>query len=168
MSEHLGELISQYLDGEIRNEAEKAMIEEHLSICPQCQQQLNGYIAIREQLTVMFDRIEIPDRLEDKVLAKIHQASIQQYFWAAIATMLGFGLVFLLISGPLLRAGLHISQTAFSIARGLTYAFPSILGAIPNMVAVASIFIVVFIIIALAMLRYLVHTMGKTPRAEDI
>lgn len=156
-----------YLDGEI-DEQEKNKIEEHLALCPECRQKLQELSSMKEQLTSAFTMIEIPDRIEDKVLSGIRQAAIHKYTWAALTFMIGFGLLFLLSMIQIFTAGLHIFQTTFSISRGLIYAFPSIMGTIPNMIVVVSIFIVMFITMALIMLRYLVHTMGKKLRVEDI
>jgi hypothetical protein len=71
-------------------------------------------------------------------------------------------------TSPILSIGLPIFHSVYSIARGLIYAVPSIISAIPYVVNVIIALILCFILLAILTLSYLVHTMGKTVRAEDI
>lgn len=171
MEKHIGELLHDYLDDEL-NEAERLVIEKHLNICPECQKQLFVFISIKQQIYDAYQMVEVPELIEDKVMAKIEQDSIRIYSGilnrTAIIMMSAFGLIFLAGTTPFLPVGLHIVHTFFSISRGLIYAIPSIITAIPYVVSAIAVFIFLLIAAALLIVRYLVHNMGKTIGAEDI
>lgn len=167
MAEHIGDLLSLYIDGEI-NGQDRKKIEKHLALCPECKEQLHELSSMRDQIKSAFKMIDVPDRIEDMVMSEIHQVMIKKYIFVAITLMAGMGLFFFLSMIQILTAGLHIFQTTFSISKGLIYAIPSLMSANPNVIVAISIFIIIFIVAALLMLRYLIHTMGKTLRVEDI
>lgn len=171
MSEHIGELISFYMDEEV-NEAERNTIEKHLAICPECSDKLLELTILREQIHKEYQRIEIPDMIEDFVIAKIQQASTQNY--SAMLNRMGlfalviFAFIFLAMTSPFLSIGYHILNTVFSIANGLIHAIPPLISANPYVLESVSGFILVLIALAILTIRYLVHTMGNTVKAEDI
>jgi predicted anti-sigma-YlaC factor YlaD len=171
MSDHIEELLSDYMDDEL-NEVEKQKIEKHLSICSDCNQRLHELRSMREQLLAAYLSIEIPSMIEEKVMGKIQQASIKKYTGTlnllAFLTLSAFGIMLFATTSPILSIGLPIFHSVYSIARGLIYAVPSIISAIPYVVNVIIALILCFILLAILTLSYLVHTMGKTVRAEDI
>lgn len=171
MSEHVKELLSDYMDDEI-TEMEKQMIETHLATCADCTNQLRDLMSIREQIFAAYQKIVIPSTIEDKVLEKIHMASIRNYSGIlnrmAIIMLITFGMMFLITASRILTVGLPIFHSLYSIARGLIYAVPSIISAIPYVVEVITVLMLSFIAIAILTLRYLVHMMGKNVRVEDI
>jgi anti-sigma factor RsiW len=171
MSDHIEDLLSEYIDDEL-NEEQKQIIEEHLSICSDCNHRLQEIKFLRNQIFEAYLSIEIPSRLEDKVMAKIQQASIKKAISVlnlfAFLSLFAFGIMLMVTASPFLTVGLPVFHSAYSIARGLIYAVPSIISAIPYVVGVIIVLIISFILIAILTLRYLVHTMGKTVRAEDI
>lgn len=171
MSDHIEELLSEYIDDEL-NEEQKQTIEEHLSICSDCNHRLQEIKLLRKQILEAYLSIEIPSRIEDKVMAKIQQASIKKAISVlnlfAFLSLFAFGIMLMVTASPFLTVGLPIFHSAYSIARGLIYAVPSIISALPHVVEVIIVLILSFILISILTLSYLVHTMGKTVRAEDI
>lgn len=171
MEQHIGNLLHDYLDDEL-NEAEKLVIEEHLDDCSDCKNKLYELISLRQQIYGAYELVEIPSRIEDNVMSRINQDSIKLYSGVlnrnAIIMLSIFGIIFLAGTTPFLTVGLHIFNTIFSISRGLLYALPSIISTIPYLFAAFAVFIILFIVLALLIVRYLVHTIGKTVRAEDI
>lgn len=170
MSDHIEELLSEYIDDEL-NEEQKQTIEKHLSICSDCNHRLQEMKLLRKQILEAYLQVEIP-MIEEKVMAKIQQASIKKAINVlnlfAFLTLFAFGIMLMVTASPFLTIGLPIFHSAYSIARGLIYAVPSIISAIPHVVEVMIALILSFILIAILTLRYLVHTMGNTVRAEDI
>lgn len=171
MADHIGELLHDYLDDEM-NEVERTVIEKHLDNCSECKNRLFELTSLRQQMLDAYQLIEIPNRIEDKILANIEQESIKIYAVTlnrtAIIMMSIFGIIFLAGTTPFLTVGFHIINMIFSISRGLIYAIPSIISTIPYVVASVALFIILLIAMALFIVRYLVHNIGKTVGAEDI
>jgi predicted anti-sigma-YlaC factor YlaD len=171
MSEHIGYLLNDYLDDEL-NDTEKALIEQHLFNCSYCTNQLIELTSLNQQILDAYQIVDIPDLIEDRVLAEIEQESVKTYLGklnrVAIFVIVFFGITFLAATSPFLTVGVHIFQTTFSIGRGLIYAFPSIIAAIPYFVEVTAVLIVLLITLALLIIRFLVHNMGKTAGAEEL
>lgn len=171
MSEHIKELLSDFMDNEI-NEDERQMIEKHLAVCTDCNNWFRELTTLRKQILATYQMIEVPSTIEGNVLEKIQGVSIKKYSGVlnriAIIMFFAFGIMFLVTTSPFLTVGLPIFHTIYSIARGLIYAIPSIISAIPYVVEVITVVIFSFIALAVITLRYLVHSMGTTVRAEDI
>jgi predicted anti-sigma-YlaC factor YlaD len=171
MSDHIENLLSEYMDNEL-NEEEKQIIEKHLAVCSDCNHRLHELRSLRKQLLAAYLPIEIPNMIEEIVIKKIQQASIKKSSGAlnllAFLTLFAFGIMLMVTASPILTIGFPIFHSVYSIARGLIYAVPSIISALPYVVEVIIALILCFIIFAILTLRYLVHTMGKTVRAEDI
>jgi predicted anti-sigma-YlaC factor YlaD len=171
MSDHIEELLSEYIDDELTEE-QKQTIEEHLSICSDCNHRLQEIKLLRKQILEAYLSIEIPSMIEEKVLGKIQQAAIKKSIsvlnFFAFFSLFAFGIMLMVTTSPFLTVGFPIFHSAYSIARGLIYAVPSIISAVPYVIDVIIALILSFILIAILTLRYLVHTMGKTVRAEDI
>jgi predicted anti-sigma-YlaC factor YlaD len=171
MSEHIGELLSLYIDDEV-GEDEKNRIEKHLAQCQQCQNDFLELTMLKNQMYAEFQFIDIPDNIEDQVMAKISKTILVKHSQTVNRTapfvLIAFGILFMVATGPFLTLGLHIFHTFFSIGRGLIYAIPSILSAIPYVLEVLSIVILVLIILAIIALKFLVHTIGKTVRTGDL
>lgn len=172
MSEHIsGELLSSYFDEEL-NEKENAMIERHLSACPYCQDDLNHLTSMKKQIKSDYLLVEIPDSIEDRVMAKIQQSIIESSSSSlnrtAFFVVLTFVIIALCAAGPFFFLGVHVLNTLFSIAKGLIYAIPSLLATIPYMIEVISAVIFILIVLAIFILRYLVNTMVKTVEVGDL
>lgn len=171
MGLHLGESLHDYLDGEL-NEADRLTIEKHLEICSECKNQLIELTSLRQMLFDTYQMIEIPDMIEDRVMAKIEQDTIKSYSGMlnrmAVIMMFVFGVIFLAGTTPFLSIGLSMISAMFSITRGLIYAIPSIISAIPYVVSAIAVIIILLIVMALFIVRYLIHNMAKTIGAEDI
>lgn len=171
MSEHMKELLSDYMDDEL-NEMEKERIEKHLAICSDCNNRLQELMSLREDLVKAYRQIEIPAMIEEKVLEKIQLTSIRRYSGVlnmlAFLALFAFGVMLFVTTSPFFTVEMPIFQSVYSIARSLIYAIPSIISSIPYVVEVITLFMMGFIALAIITLRYLVHTMGKTVRAEDI
>lgn len=171
MSEHIGELLSLYIDEEISGD-EKCLVEKHLSNCPDCQNELYELSFLKNQLTAEYQFLDIPDLIEDQIMAKISQRSAVNtsriFNRNALLVMITFSLLFIVMTGPFLTMGLHIFHTLISIGSGLVYAIPSILSAIPYVIEVVSIILFVLIILAVIALRFVVKTMGNTVRTGDL
>jgi predicted anti-sigma-YlaC factor YlaD len=171
VSEHIGELLSLYIDKEVV-EDEKNKIEEHLAQCQQCQNDFLELTMLKNLLNDEYQYIDIPDNIEEQVMAKISQTATAEYSRlfnrTALFMMATFGILFLAATGPFLTLVLHIFHTLFSISMGLIYAIPSILSAIPYVIEVISIVLLVLIILAVFTLKLLVHTMGKSIRTGDL
>jgi predicted anti-sigma-YlaC factor YlaD len=171
MSDHIENLLSEYMDDEL-NEEEKQIIEKHLAVCSDCNHRLHELRSLRKQILAAYLPIEIPSMIEEIVIEKIQQASIKKSTGAlnllAFLSLFAFGIMLMVTASPILTIGLPIFHSVYSIARGLIYAVPSIISALPYVVEVIIALIFCFIIFAILTLRYLVHTMGKTVRAEDI
>lgn len=171
MSEHIGEVLSSYIDDEI-TQAEKEWIEGHLESCLECKNEFLQLKMIKEQFKRTFQMIDIPDTIEDKVMVEIGKGHEQRTFGllnsTAILIMAGFAIVLSLASGPLITVGVYIFQTLLSIGRGLIYTIPSLISAIPYAAEAASAFILSIVIMAIFALRFLVHSVGKPAGAEDL
>ena len=172
MAEHIEEeLLSEYMDDEL-SEMEKQKIDQHLATCSVCSKQLKQLMMLRKEIHATYLPIDIPGLIEEKVLEKIQQASLMKsrgiLNLLAMFMLFVFGITLFVTTSPLLTVGFPIFHSVYSISRGLIYAVPSIISAIPYVVEVIIVFILCFIAIAIFTLRYLVHTMGKTVRAEDI
>lgn len=171
MSDHLGELLSSYIDEEM-TEIEKEWVERHLETCGACKDEYVQMMMMKHQFQEVYQMIELPEGIEDKVFAKINSNLAPRSFGflngTAFLIMVALAVVLSLISGPIVTVGVYIVQTIFSIGRGLMYAVPSLLSAIPYMAAAVSGFIVIIIIMSIFTLRFLVHSVGKTAGVEDI
>jgi predicted anti-sigma-YlaC factor YlaD len=171
MSDHIENLLSEYMDDQL-NEEEKQIIETHLAACSDCNHRLTELRSLRKQILDAYMPIEIPSMIEDIVMEKIQLASIKKSTGAlnllAFLSLFAFGIMLMVSASPIFTIGLPIFHSVYSIARGLIYAVPSIISALPYVVEVIIALILCFIIFAILTLRYLVHTMGKTIRAEDI
>lgn len=171
MSEHIENILSEYMDDEL-NEAEKQNVEKHLSICSDCNNRLHELKALREEMLAVYFSIDIPNRIEEKVIEKIQLATEKNKTMVlnllAFLMLFAFGIMLYESTSPVLTVGLPIFHSFYSIARGLIYAVPSIISGIPYVVEVITLLICSFIVFAILTLRYLVHTLGKTIRAEDI
>src|SRR5947199_8630306 len=107
MSEHIKELLSDYMDNEI-NEDERQMIEKHLAVCTDCNNWFRELTTLRKQILATYQMIEVPSTIEGNVLEKIQGVSIKKYTGVlnriAIIMCFVFGVLFLVTTIPLLPA----------------------------------------------------------------
>jgi predicted anti-sigma-YlaC factor YlaD len=154
------------------NEEEKEKIEKHLSICTDCRNQYRELMSLRQEILAAYLPIEIPVMFEERVMGKIQQAYFERSAsilnFLAFLLLFAFGIMLFVTASPFLTVGFPIFYSVYSIGRGLIYAIPSIISAVPYVAEVITVLILSFIALAIITLRYLVHTMGKTVRAEDI
>ncbi len=171
MSEHIVEFLNDYLDDEL-TEPERAAIEKHLYSCGTCRDLLNELTSLKQQLIETYQEIEIPDLIEDSVLAKIELESMGinpgRLKRTAIFMLGVLGGIFLAATTPFLTVWVHIFQTVFSISRAIIYAIPSIISAIPFAVEVTAAFIVLLITMTVLVVKYIISSIGKTAGAEEI
>jgi predicted anti-sigma-YlaC factor YlaD len=170
VTEHVEELLSEYMDDEL-TEMEKRTIEKHLAICSDCHNRLLELMLIRKELLAAYMPIEIPN-IEENVIEKIKLSSVKRSSGVmnllAFMMLLIFWVMLFAAASPFMTVGFSIFHSVYSIARGLTYAIPSIISAIPYAAEVIIALILCFIAIAILTLRYLVSAMGKTIRVEDL
>ncbi|MGG5254391.1 sigma-70 family RNA polymerase sigma factor [Neobacillus sp. SM06] len=171
MSEHIGELLSSYIDDEV-SEIERDWVERHLENCLKCKSEYLQLIKIHEQFQAAYQMIEIPDGIEKNVFARIQQnrapSSFSLFTGASIFILVAFSFGIMAALGPFATAGIYIVQTLFSIGRGLVFALSSLLTAVPYMVGAISAFMLVVVALAMVILRVLVHSVGKTAGVEEL
>ncbi len=171
MSEHIGELLSSYIDDEV-SEIERKWVERHLENCLECKREYLQLKMIQEQFQTAYQMIKIPETIEENVFAKIQQNRTPRSFpllnGVAIFILVALAVGILAASGPFATAGIYIVQTIFSIGRGLIFALSSLLSAVPYMLGVVSAFMLVVVALAMVILRFLVHSVGKTVGAEEL
>ena len=171
MSEHIGELLSSYIDDEV-SEIERDRVERHLENCLECKSEYLQLIRIHEQFQAAYQMIEIPEAIEENVFARIQQnrvpSSFSLFTGASFFILVALGFGIMAASGPFATAGIYIVQTLFSIGRGLVFALSSLLSAVPYMLGSISAFMLVVVALAMVILRFLVHSVGKTAGVEEL
>lgn len=170
MTEHIENLLSEYMDDEL-TEMEKQTVEKHIAICSACKNRLLELMSLRKGLQAAFFHIEIP-AIEEKVLEKIKLSSINRSSGTlnllAFIMLFSFGVMLFGATSPFMTVGFSIFHSVYIIVRGIIYAVPSIIAAIPYAAEVIVVLIICFIAISIFVLRYLVAAVGKTVRVEDI
>lgn len=82
MAEHVRDLLSAYLDQELSHE-EQRQVERHLNHCLACQEEMEVLASLKEQTALAYAAVEIPEGIEEAVMAKI--AEHQRAFYVASA-----------------------------------------------------------------------------------
>ncbi|XJZ28797.1 anti-sigma factor family protein [Bacillota bacterium Lsc_1132] len=171
MSEHIGEMLSSYIDDEV-NEIEREWVERHLENCLECKSEYLQLKMINEQFHNAYQMIEIPAGIEEMVFTRIQQNRAPRSFrllnGMAILIIVALAFAVMAASGPFATAGIYIFQTLFSIGRGLIFAISSLLTAVPYMLGAVSAFMLVVVALSIVTLRFLVHSVGKTAGAEEL
>lgn len=105
MTDHPGDRLSAYLDGEL-DDAERARVDGHVSACAACRAELEGERAVRSLLRSL-PAVEPPPGFYDRLLAEGFDAPVtpigrsrrRRFGWANVAATAAAWLVFMGIAG---------------------------------------------------------------------
>lgn len=80
MERHMKEQLSAYLDGEL-NQAERQEVEAHLETCETCQELLEDFLQLKDQVVLSFSSVEAPHNLEERVMRslRIRTSAAEKY-----------------------------------------------------------------------------------------
>jgi predicted anti-sigma-YlaC factor YlaD len=130
MSEHVGDQISAYLDGEL-DQPEQIEVEKHIQACPSCHQLFEELSALQIQLFDTYQHIIIPDDLEQKVMNAIHSSSQKSYNrWfglSILVTLIAFSLILL----PVWKIGTNLFYAGFHLISGTLQIFSFLIQDVP-------------------------------------
>ncbi len=137
MSDHIGDLISAYIDNEL-TENERQLVEEHLFDCPECFAILNDFMMLKNDILQTYRSIEAPDTVEDVVLHAIRtlvpSKPTRKRYWLFVpllSSLLFFAIIFLFI-GPFVFKFISVGLKVFM---NLMFATGSLLASDPYVIA---------------------------------
>lgn len=138
MSEHIEHLLSGYMDNEL-TEHERNEVERHLTACPRCRGILSDLIDIQGQVVAAFQTGEVPESIEDRVLHTIRaEASAPVSKNNRVWLLVPIASVILLIAAAFALTGsflIKLTSITGKVLLNLIYAFGSVLGADPLIMA---------------------------------
>jgi anti-sigma factor RsiW len=77
---HMKEQLSAYLDGEL-SQVERQEVEAHLETCEACQELLEDFLQLKDNLVLSFSTVEAPENLEEQVMRslRIRTSAAEKY-----------------------------------------------------------------------------------------
>ncbi len=108
------DLVHAYLDGEL-SLTEQLNFEQHLAICPQCEQAYQNFSRLREQLRQPGLRFELPDQLREKIrdVTEAGRKPASPFRFARVLAMAA-SFAILLLAGSLLWFT-HVNQRSLAM-----------------------------------------------------
>lgn len=160
MKEHVRELLSPYVDDEVTNE-ERSLVETHLQDCAECRAFMEDLTRMRSAIFTAYHSIEIPDSIEQHVVAAIQtnttvlqpaQIKASRY---GLAAFVAFLLLSLLGLSPLGLFGLGFLASMLHLFIRLLQVLSTLLGTVPFLVEGISVFSVAVLTVSAWFLRRL-------------
>lgn len=133
MNNHVHELLSAFIDGEL-TEDERKKVAEHVANCPQCSKELKELQWLKQELFAAYHSIEIPDvQFEHSIMNKMEQLSSPNRFVRRIISVmvLLMAAVILFKMGTVLYVAIMLASSFMNIGLSLLHALASVLAAIP-------------------------------------
>jgi predicted anti-sigma-YlaC factor YlaD len=154
MNQHVEDLISAYLDDECTHE-EKIQVEQHLVHCSSCRQLFDDLMQIRSSISQTFQTLDIPERIEQRVITVLEQREFQAFSWwirgiILFPVLLG---IFMLI--PIFKWGTALIKGLFHLSSSILQVIPVLISAIPFMSIIISLWAVFLLIVSIWSLRRL-------------
>jgi predicted anti-sigma-YlaC factor YlaD len=157
MMEHPIDWLSAYIDDEIDVE-NRQLIEAHLEQCESCITTLNELVEIKAQVAGLFERIEPPFDLEQKVMQAIEDKSPVQLWlrsWLSISIISVVCLAtFWYFLGPIL---LKLITVMYKISLATVYLFSNVVTSIPSVYGIVVMIIIMLLMISCISLRRLLR-----------
>lgn len=167
MQEHVEELISSYIDGEVTDD-ERQLIETHLKNCNQCQVLMEEMVTMKNNVFLVYEFIEIPQSLEENVLAVIGTDKTAKdtlrikMSWFVFAFFIALTLLIVLALSPIGIFIVSLSSSVFNIMFSLLRVIPILISSVPQLLVGISVFIVVLFITSTWFLRRLLFVQKVT------
>ncbi len=152
MTEHIGELISAYVDGECTPE-ERIQVEQHLNQCHSCQQIMNDVMEIQRNTSHIYQRLNIPKEIEQRVIITLDQSESSLFSWWIRGIFLF--VIPLMIWIPFVKWGTTIATSFFHLFSNFLQIIPTLASAIPTLSLPSSIWAIFLLIISVWSLRRL-------------
>lgn len=137
MNDHVHELLSAFIDGEL-NEEERKKVADHVAECRQCSTELKELQWLKEELFAVYHFIEIPNvQFEHSVVRKIKQISspyrpMNRYVrWTMSFIALLMAAFILSTMGNVFYVGITLATSFVHIGLSVTHALASVLSSIP-------------------------------------
>lgn len=167
MQEHVEELISSYIDGEVTDD-ERQLIETHLKNCNQCQVLMEEMVTMKNNVFLVYEFVEIPQSLEENVLAVIGTDKTAKdtlrikMSWFVFAFFIALTLLIVLALSPIGIFIVSLSSSVFNIMFSLLRVIPILISSVPQLLVGISVFIVVLFITSTWFLRRLLFVQKVT------
>lgn len=166
MREHVEELLSSYIDGEVTDD-ERKWIEVHLKKCEQCQLLMKNMVTIKNNISLVYRCVEVPQSFEENVLAVIRadktekSASRTKVSWFVFASLIVL-LLSLMALSPIGIFIVSLSSSVFSIMLSLLRVIPTLIRSVPQLFVGFSVLFVVLFITSTWFLRHLLFVQKAT------
>jgi predicted anti-sigma-YlaC factor YlaD len=158
MTNHLGDLLSAYIDNEL-GESDRHRVEEHLSSCEQCQLLFEDLLELQLQVSNAYQTIEAPHDMEFQILERINRKSLTPtvaagWFAVPVAGLICLTAILLLI-GPFLS---NLFSIMLKFLMVFIYVLSSMVTSAPSLLLGTVLFSVIIVIISSFSLRRLLTT----------
>jgi anti-sigma factor RsiW len=161
MNDHVHELLSAFIDGEL-NEKERKKVVDHVAECRQCSDELKELQWLKEELFAAYQSIEIPNaQFEQSVVEKIKKVSspyrsINRYVhWTMGLGVLLLAAVILFKMGTVLYIAIKVAASFVHIGLSVLHALASVLSSIPLLFLACFIISIVILGISIWAIQYL-------------
>ncbi|MBE3569862.1 MAG: zf-HC2 domain-containing protein [Bacillales bacterium] len=163
MNDHVHELLSAFIDGEL-NEEERKKVVDHLAECRQCSNELKELQWLKGELFAAYHSIEIPNvQFEHSVVKKIkkisspHQPMNRYVRWTMsfIALLMAAFIVFKM--GTVFYIGITLAASFVHIGLSVLHALATVLSSIPLLFLACLIISIVILGISIWAIQYLLR-----------
>lgn len=167
MQEHVEELISSYIDGEVTDD-ERQLIESHLQNCNQCQVLMEEMVTMKNNVFLVYQFVEIPQSFEENVLAVIGADQTAKdtlrikMSWFVFTFFIALTLIIVFALSPIGIFIVSLSSSVFSIMFSLLRVIPTLISSVPQLLVGISIFFVVLFVASTWFLRRLLFVQKVT------
>jgi anti-sigma factor RsiW len=159
--EHVDELISAYLDNEL-TEAERVLVELHIGTCKECRALVEDFLAMKSQLFTVYQSIEIPDNLEQRVLASLEQkpkTTTRRYTvvpWVLTGSAVTLLLLFMVSLSPLATLSIGLFSSLVTIMVSVLQVVPVFAASLPSLfIGIAGVTVFLLFLLIWSLRRFL-------------
>ncbi|MBN6185485.1 zf-HC2 domain-containing protein [Aneurinibacillus sp. BA2021] len=130
---HAEDVLSAYIDGEL-TESERAWVESHLKNCTKCRELADELSALSGQLFTLYQSVEAPPMLEQKIRAAITGPSVS-------GTLVRYLPTAAILSGVMLMSvlfvfalfGMGVVSSMMSVVIGVIHILPVFIASVPSL-----------------------------------
>lgn len=164
--EHVEELISSYIDGEVTDD-ERRLVETHVKTCNQCQALMEEMAAVKNKVFLAYQFIEIPQNLEDNVLAAINADKMEKEAhikasWFVFAPLAALTLLVMLVLSPVGLFIVSLLSSIFNITLSLLQVIPALISSVPQLLVGIFVLLIILLIASTWFLRRLLFVQKAT------
>ncbi|WP_171628555.1 anti-sigma factor family protein [Paenibacillus plantarum] len=158
MSDHIEDLLSDYMDNEL-DDLDRQRVEEHLLTCSACSALLSDLSAFKNQVFTAFHAIEAPVGFDDKVMQAIslnpspeHASTASKWLLVPLVSAFCFIMLVLAAMGPFL---FKLGSILLKVTYNLMSVFGDILGSNTYLIVGLTGFSIILIVASSLSLKHL-------------